>query len=112
MTTAISAGTVKELRERTGAGMMECKKALEETNGDIEAAIDVLRAKGAAKAAKRAGKETTEGSVGAYVHMGGRIGVLVEINCETASSRSCATWRCTSRRRTRSASARRTCRPR
>ena len=83
MTTAISAGTVKELRERTGAGMMECKKALEETNGDIEAAIDVLRAKGAAKAAKRAGKETTEGSVGAYVHMGGRIGVLVEVNCET-----------------------------
>ena len=83
MTTAISAGTVKELRERTGAGMMECKKALEETNGDIEAAIDVLRAKGAAKAAKRAGKETTEGAVGAYVHMGGRIGVLVEVGCET-----------------------------
>ena len=83
MTTAITAGTVKELRERTGAGMMECKKALEETNGDIEAAIDVLRAKGAAKAAKRAGKETTEGSVGSYVHMGGKIGVLVEVGCET-----------------------------
>ena len=83
MTTAISAGTVKELRERTGAGMMECKKALEETNGDIEAAIDVLRAKGAAKAAKRAGKETTEGSVGSYVHMGGKIGVLIEVACET-----------------------------
>ncbi len=83
MATAISAGTVKELRERTGAGMMECKKALEETGGDIEAAIDVLRAKGAAKAAKRAGKETTEGAVGSYVHMGGKIGVLVEVNCET-----------------------------
>ena len=83
MATAISAGTVKELRERTGAGMMECKKALEETNGDIEAAIDVLRSKGAAKAAKRAGKETTEGAVGSYVHMGGKIGVLIEVGCET-----------------------------
>ena len=79
----ITAGTVKELRERTGAGMMECKKALEETGGDIEAAIDVLRAKGAAKAAKRAGKETTEGAIGSYVHMGGKIGVLIEVNCET-----------------------------
>ena len=83
MATAITAGTVKELRERTGAGMMECKKALEETNGDIEAAIDVLRSKGAAKAAKRAGKETTEGSVGSYIHMGGKIGVLIEVGCET-----------------------------
>ena len=83
MATAITAGTVKELRERTGAGMMECKKALEETNGDIEAAIDVLRSKGAAKAAKRAGKETTEGAVGSYIHMGGKIGVLVEVGCET-----------------------------
>jgi elongation factor Ts len=83
MATAITAGTVKELRERTGAGMMECKKALEETNGDVEAAIDVLRAKGAAKAAKRAGKETTEGSVGSYIHMGGKIGVLIEVGCET-----------------------------
>ena len=63
--------------------MMECKKALEETNGDVEAAIDVLRAKGAAKAAKRAGKETTEGAVGSYVHMGGKIGVMVEVGCET-----------------------------
>ena len=83
MATAITAGTVKELRERTGAGMMECKKALEETNGDIEAAIDVLRSKGAAKAAKRAGKETTEGAVGSYIHMGGKIGVLIEVGCET-----------------------------
>ena len=83
MATAISAGTVKELRERTGAGMMECKKALEEANGDIEAAIDLLRAKGAAKAAKRAGKETSEGAIGSYVHMGGKIGVLIEVNCET-----------------------------
>ncbi len=80
---AISAAEVKELRERTGAGMMECKKALEEADGNIEGAIDILRAKGAAKAAKRAGKEAREGAVGSYVHMGGKIGVLVEVNCET-----------------------------
>ena len=80
---AISASDVKELRERTGAGMMECKKALEEANGAMETAIDILRAKGAAKAAKRAGKETREGSIGSYIHMGGKIGVLVELNCET-----------------------------
>ncbi len=80
---AISASAVKELRDRTGAGMMECKKALEEANGELETAIDILRAKGVAKAAKRAGKETREGAVGSYVHMGGKIGVLVEINCET-----------------------------
>jgi len=80
---AISASDVKELRERTGAGMMECKKALEEANGAMETAIDILRAKGAAKAAKRAGKETREGAVGSYIHMGGKIGVLVEVNCET-----------------------------
>ncbi len=80
---AISASDVKELRERTGAGMMECKKALEEANGAMETAIDILRAKGAAKAAKRAGKETREGAIGSYVHMGGKIGVLVEVNCET-----------------------------
>ncbi|MGH7576107.1 MAG: translation elongation factor Ts [Longimicrobiales bacterium] len=79
----ISAGQVKELRERTGAGMMECKRALEETNGDVEAAIDVLRVRGAAKAAKRAGREATEGVIGHYVHMNSRIGVLVEVNCET-----------------------------
>lgn len=80
---AISAAQVKELRERTGAGMMECKKALEETNGNMEAAIDVLRARGAAKAAKRAERETKEGTIGSYVHSNGKIGVLVEVQCET-----------------------------
>jgi elongation factor Ts len=79
----ITAQQVKELRERTGAGMMECKKALAQTKGDIEAAIDVLRSTGAAKVAKRAGREANEGAVGSYVHMGGRIGVLIEVNCET-----------------------------
>jgi elongation factor Ts len=79
----ISAGQVKELRDRTGAGMLECRSALQEANGDMEAAIDILRARGAAKAAKRSGKETREGAIGSYVHMGGRIGVLVEVNCET-----------------------------
>ena len=81
--TTISAGMVKELRERTGAGMMECKKALTEAGGDIEKAIDALRTSGAAKAAKRAGREASEGVIGSYIHMGGKIGVLVEINCET-----------------------------
>jgi elongation factor Ts len=80
---AIAAGQVKELRERTGAGMMECKKALEETGGTMEAAIDLLRARGAAKAAKRAERETREGTIGSYVHTNGRIGVLVEVLCET-----------------------------
>ena len=80
---AISAKDVKELRERTGVGMMECKGALEEAGGDMEAAIDLLRARGAAKAAKRAEREAREGSVGSYIHMGGKIGVLVEVNCET-----------------------------
>ena len=79
----ISAAQVKELRERTGAGMMECKKALQDSNGDMERAIDILRAKGAAKAAKRSDREAKEGTVASYVHMGGRIGVLVELNCET-----------------------------
>ena len=83
MSTAISAGMVKELRERTGAGMMECKKALQESDGDMEKAIDYLRSRGAAKAAKRAERDAKEGSVGSYIHMGGRIGVLVEIGCET-----------------------------
>jgi elongation factor Ts len=82
-TTEISAKAVKELRDRTGAGMMECKAALTEAGGDTERAIDILRAKGAAKAAKRAERETKEGLVGSYIHMGGRIGVLVEIGCET-----------------------------
>lgn len=80
---AISAGQVKELRERTGAGMMECKKALEDSNGDMEAAIDLLRSRGAAKAAKRASREAKEGGIGSYVHTNGKIGVLVEVNCET-----------------------------
>lgn len=74
---------VKELRERTGAGMMDCKKALVETNGDIEKAIDELRTKGLAKAAKKAGRIASEGVIISYIHGGGRIGVLVEVNCET-----------------------------
>jgi elongation factor Ts len=80
---AITAQSVKELRDRTGAGMMECKSALQEANGDMEAAIDILRARGTAKAAKRAGREASEGVVGSYIHMGGKIGVLIEVNCET-----------------------------
>lgn len=79
----IGASLVKDLRQRTGAGMMDCKKALQETGGDVEAAIDLLRSKGAAKAAKRAEKAADEGVVASYVHHGGRIGVLVELNCET-----------------------------
>ncbi len=74
---------VKELRERTGAGMMDCKNALLEAKGDMEAAIDVLRKKGLASAAKKAGRVTAEGAVGSYIHAGGKIGVLVEVNCET-----------------------------
>ncbi len=80
---SVSAKDVKQLRDRTGAGMLECKKALEETGGDLEAAIDFLRSRGAAKAAKRAEKSANEGTVGYYIHHGGRIGVLVELNCET-----------------------------
>jgi elongation factor Ts len=74
---------VKELRERTGAGMMDCKNALAETGGDVEKAIDFLRKKGLASAAKKAGRVTAEGAVGSYIHAGGKIGVLVEVNCET-----------------------------
>jgi elongation factor Ts len=81
--TAISAQLVKELRDRTGAGFMDCKNALNETGGDIEEAIQVLRKKGQAMAQKKSGREATEGSVGYYVHAGGKIGVLVEVNCET-----------------------------
>jgi elongation factor Ts len=81
--TTISAGVVKELRERTGAGMMECKKALQDANGDMEKAVDLLRSRGAAKAAKRSGREAREGAVGSYIHMGGKVGVLIEVNCET-----------------------------
>jgi elongation factor Ts len=80
---AITAQQVKELRELTGAGMMDCKRALEETNGDLEKAREWLRTKGLADAAKRAGKAATEGVVEAYIHLGGRLGVLIEVNCET-----------------------------
>lgn len=73
----------KRTQERTGAGMLDCKKALEKTGGDIEKAIDLLREKGLAAAAKKAGRITAEGMVGSYIHMGGRIGVLIEVNCET-----------------------------
>jgi elongation factor Ts len=79
----ITAQMVKELRERTGAPMMDCKSALAETQGDLEKAVDVLRKKGVAAAAKRSGRATAEGQVGSYIHAGGRIGVLVEVNCET-----------------------------
>lgn len=79
----ITAALVKELRERTGAGMMDCKKALSATDGDIEKAIDFLREKGLAAAAKKAGRVAAEGLVESYIHGGGRIGVLVEVNCET-----------------------------
>jgi elongation factor Ts len=78
-----SAKEVKALRDRTGAGMMDCKAALAESGGDIEQATDLLRAKGAADAAKRAGREAREGIVDSYIHTGGRVGVLVEVNCET-----------------------------
>jgi elongation factor Ts len=79
----VTATAIKDLRERTGAGMADCKKALTETSGDVDKAIDYLRAKGLAKAAKKAGREATEGAVVSYIHAGGRIGVLVEVNCET-----------------------------
>jgi elongation factor Ts len=79
----ISAAAVKELRERTGAGFMDCKRALEETNGEIDGAIALLRERGQAAASKRAGRDAREGLVGSYIHTGGRIGVLIEVNCET-----------------------------
>lgn len=80
---SIPASVVKELRERTGAGMMDCKKALAESGGDIDKAADYLREKGLAAAAKKAGRIAAEGLVESYIHGGGRIGVLVEVNCET-----------------------------
>jgi elongation factor Ts len=83
MATTISAKDVGELRARTGAGMMDCKKALEETNGDMDKAVEFLRSKGAAKAEKRSGRQTKEGMVGSYIHHNGKIAVLVELNCET-----------------------------
>ena len=79
----IGAAVVKELRDKTGAGMMDCKKALGETGGDLDKAVDYLRQKGLAAAAKRADRLAADGAVGAYVHPGGKIGVLIEINCET-----------------------------
>ena len=79
----VTASQIKDLRERTGAGMADCKKALTEVAGDMDKAIDYLRAKGLAKAAKKAGREATEGLVASYLHGGGRIGVLLEVNCET-----------------------------
>jgi elongation factor Ts len=79
----ISAKEVSELRQRTGAGMMDCKKALEETKGDMDAAVEHLRKTGAAKADKRAGREVREGLIGSYIHFTGKIGVMVEVNCET-----------------------------
>lgn len=79
----VSASIVKELRERTGVGMMECKKALQETSGDMEKAIEYLRERGLAVAAKKAGRIAAEGIVESYIHAGGKIGVLLEINCET-----------------------------
>jgi elongation factor Ts len=81
--TKIDLDLIQKLRERTGVGMMDCKRALQETNGDIEAAIDILRKKGALIAAKRSGNATSEGLVHAYIHPGAQIGVLLEINCET-----------------------------
>jgi len=79
----VSAGLVRDLRERTGAGMMDCKKALTEVDGDLEKAIVYLREKGLAAAAKRAGRAAADGAVDAYIHAGGKIGVLIEVNCET-----------------------------
>ena len=79
----VSPAEVKALRERTGAGMMDCKKALQESNGDVERAIEYLRKRGLATAAKRAGKAANQGLVHAYIHGGGRLGVLIEVNCET-----------------------------
>ena len=81
--TAISAAMVKELRDKTGAGIMDCKAALTESDGNIEAAIDFLRKKGIATAKKRAGRAASEGTIQSYIHMGGKIGVMVEVNCET-----------------------------
>ena len=79
----IDKNLIQKLRDRTGAGMMDCKKALEETGGDLEKAVEILRKKGASIASKRADKETAEGLVHAYIHPGSRVGVLIEVNCET-----------------------------
>ena len=79
----ITAALVKQLRDATGAGMMECKAALQEANGDLDAATTILRKRGLAQAAKKSGRSTSEGLIGSYIHMGGKIGVLVELNCES-----------------------------
>ena len=79
----ITAEQVKQLRDKTGAGMMECKAALIEANGNLEEAVTLLRKRGLAQAAKRAGRTTAQGTIGSYIHMGGKIGVLVEVNCES-----------------------------
>jgi len=83
MAVAITADLVKQLRDKTGAGMMECKGALTEANGNMEEAVTLLRKRGLAQAAKRAGRATAQGIIGSYIHLGGRIGVLVEVNCES-----------------------------
>jgi elongation factor Ts len=80
---AISAAQVKELREKTGVGFMDCKSALAESDGDLEKAIDILRTRGQARAAKRSGRSTGQGVVGSYIHTGGQVGVLVEVGCES-----------------------------
>ena len=80
---AISAAQVKELRDKTGAGFMDCKSALTEAGGDVEKAVTILRTRGQARAAKRAGRSTSQGLVGSYIHMGGQVGVLVEVACES-----------------------------
>ena len=80
---AITAEAVKELREKTGAGMMDCKRALDETGGDMDKAVALLRERGLAAAAKRSGREAREGLISSYIHTGGRVGVLIEVNCET-----------------------------
>src|SRR5829696_7605156 len=83
MATTITADQVKQLRDKTGAGMMECKAALTEANGNIDEAVTLLRKRGLAQAAKRAGRATAQGMIGSYIHLGGKIGVLVEVNCES-----------------------------
>ena len=83
MTQTINANTVKQLRDKTGAGMMDCKNALKESNGDLDGAVDYLRKSGAAKAEKKGSRATKEGLVYSYIHAGGRLGVMIEVNCET-----------------------------
>jgi elongation factor Ts len=83
MSTTITAKQVNDLRAQTGAGLMDCKKALVETNGNIEEAITILRKKGAASAAKRADRDAKDGIIESYIHLGGKVGVLIEVNCET-----------------------------